>query len=379
MNKVAVLKNFISNYEHLPEQGSDKWKLNRYDTIGGSELPTVLKQNKYKSINKLIMEKLNITPFDGNIITQWGNIFEELIRLYSQDEFKCYIYETGSIPYKKGYLSYSPDGLSVISKSVLSKYINIEEHGLDDNHNEYLTLFEFKCPHSRIPDNNIPEYYIPQIMAGMNIINIMETGLFIQAVFRKCLFRDISYNKNYIEFGHFKKLSIDNNPLETGFMVMYNDDPEYVKELIEYIRYDRRVSLIDGIIDISSIYGDIFNDIIKDCIDKKIKIDYTFRQKYIQDVFEYDGMKQAFYNISIQYRAKKELNRAINKYKDNIIGIMPYKLLNVYITPVVKNHSYIELTDSLNKAKIVIDSIKYYRDNNLNKSEITKLVKKLKL
>lgn len=380
MNKLTLLKTFIDNHAHLPEQGSDEWLTQRLDRIGGSEISSVLKQNKNKSVNKLVMEKLNFDKFTGNVITYWGNVFEELIRLYSEDVFKCKILETGSIPYHKGYLSYSPDGVGIVSKNTLTNYLELEEMGLEDDR-EYLTLFEFKCPHSRIPDNNIPEHYRPQITIGMNIIDIMEVGVFIQAVFRKCAFKDIAYNGLHNGFGHYKRAIMEGNPKETGFMVMYCDDRNYVNDLIEYLESDNRTKTIDGIIDIGSIYdAEAFEELMKECVNKRIKVDYSYREKYCDRVFEADGMTQAFYNNALQYRAMTALNSAMNLHKESIIGILPYKLLDVYITPVAKEHDYIDSSGALHKAKKVIDCINDHRKiGGTIKTEVAKSVRSYKL
>lgn len=383
MSKLSLLKNFIKQNEHLPEQGTDEWKTQRLNRIGGSEIASVLKQNKNKSVNKLIMEKLNFDKFTGNVITCWGNVFEELIRLYTQEVFKCNIQETGSIPYELGYLSYSPDGISIVSNANLEQHINLESFGLNSSEKEFLTLFEFKCPHSRIPSNEIPIHYKPQITIGMNIIDIMEVGVFIQAVYRRCSFADIKYNSLHNGFGHFKRAEVTGNPLEVGFMVMYSDDESYANDLTEYLQADKRTQLIGDheIIDIGSIYdADAFEEIMMSCVSKQIKIDYIFRQKYSDRVFTDDGMTQAFYNISLQYRATTTLNQAIEKYGNTIIGILPYKLLDIYITPVQKEPEYITTSGALVKAKKVIDCINAHRDaGSTDKTTVSKSVRSYKL
>jgi len=379
--KLDTLKAFLSAHAHLPEQGSDEWKKQRLNRIGGSELSTVLKQNKNKSVNKLIMEKLNFDPFTGSVVTYWGNVFEELIRLYTEEIFNCSVYETGSIPYDKGYLSYSPDGVGVVSKQAIRKYLNLSKMGLDRTHQEYLTLFEFKCPHSRVPDYNIPEHYRPQITVGMNIIDIMEVGVFIQAVYRRCTFKDIAYNHAHNGSGHFKRASTEGIPKETGFMVMHCDDTAYANDLIEYLNNDSRNRFINNVVDIASIYdSEVFEEIMKECVTKRIKIDYTYREKYNQKVFKADGMTQAFYNTSLQYRATNALQRAIDKHGNTIIGILPFKLLDVFITPVAKNPTYIETSDAMAKAKKVIDCINDHRKiGGTVKTEVAKSVRAYKL
>jgi len=381
MNKITLLRNFIKEHEHLPEQGSDEWKNQRLERIGGSEIATVLKQNKNKSVNKLIMEKLNFDKFTGNVITCWGNVFEELIRLHAEEIFSCTIIETGSIPYKEGYLSYSPDGISIVGNNNLAKHLNLREFGLNMADREFLTLFEFKCPHSRIPSIEIPDHYRPQITIGMNIIDIMEVGIFIQAVFRRCNFTDLKYNSLHNGFGHFKRASVEGNPIESGFMVMYCEDKNYANDLTEYLHTDHRNSKINGIIDIGSMYdSEMFEEIMLSCVSKKIKIDYLFRNKYEPNIFNSDGMTQAFYNISLQHRANKALSQAIGKYGETIIGILPYKLLDVYITPVIKESDYIETSKALIKAKKVIDCINDHREiGYIDKAVVAKSVRSYKL
>ena len=382
-NKLSLLQNFIQQHEHLPEQGSDEWKVQRLNRIGGSEIASVLKQNKNKSVNKLIMEKLNFDKFTGNVITCWGNVFEELIRLYTEEIFKCSIKETGSIPYELGYLSYSPDGVSIVSNSNLEQHINLDQFGLNESEKEFLTLFEFKCPHSRIPSHEIPIHYKPQITIGMNIINIMEVGVFIQAVYRRCAFADIMYNSLHNGFGHFKRAEVSGNPLEVGFMVMYCEDESYANDLVEYLRSDRRTQFIGDheIVDIGSIYNaESFEEIMMSCVSKQIKVDYIFRNKYVDRVFAADGMTQAFYNISLQHRATTALNQAIDKYGDTIIGILPYKLLDIYITPVQKEPEYITTSGALVKAKKVIDCINDHREiGDTDKTSVSKSVRSYKL
>lgn len=379
-SKLDTLKAFLAAHEHLPAQGSDKWLEQRLNRIGGSELSSILKQNKNKSVNKLVMEKLNFDPFKGNVITYWGNVFEELIRLYTEEIFNCSVYETGSIPYHEGYLSYSPDGLGVVSSRALRQHVNLDEMDLP-SHKEYTTLFEFKCPHSRLPDYNVPEHYLPQITVGMNIIDIMEVGLFIQAVYRRCMFKDIAYNWIHNGSGHFKRPEMNNNPKETGFMVMYCDDSNYATDLIKYLHSDYRNTIVEGVVDMGSIYdSEVYEEIMRECVAKRIKIDYSYREKYCDRVFDADGMTQAFYNTSLQYRARKAVRNAVQKHGKTVIGVMPFKLLDVYITPVRKDPSYIQSSGALTQAKKVVDCINDLRViGGTVKANVMKAVRAYKL
>jgi hypothetical protein len=63
-------------------------------------------------------------------------------------------------------VSYSPDGLGCVDGQIV--------------------LFEFKCPYSRMPGNSVPVHYLPQVKYGMCVIDICDTALFIEGVFRAC-------------------------------------------------------------------------------------------------------------------------------------------------------------------------------------------------
>lgn len=378
--KITKLLNFIKEYSHLPKQGSDAWKELRLKFIGGSEIASVIRKNKHKTPSKLIAGKLGFDPFTGSVITHWGNVFEELIRRYSQRKFKCCIMETGSIPYKDNILSYSPDGLAVVNTDLFIKEFG--DNYLDSNDKDQLVLFEFKCPYMRIPTTEIPEHYLPQISIGMNIIDIMEVGIFIQAIYRRCSFEQLRYNRKYNAMGHFKKLELTKDPIECGFMVIYSDKCEEASDCIEMLNIcceQDEIYLNDkSIFDLGSISeASIFETIMEHCVSKKFQVDYEFYHEYDQPAF--NNEKYCLYNKSLEYQAKLRLKQKMNTYSDKIIiGVLPYKLLDVFLTPVKKNAEYIQEVDAFNKSKIVLDCIEEHKDFTCKK-ELAKSVKKWKL
>lgn len=383
MFKYQLLDSFVNQYSHLPAQGSDEWKKLRENFIGGSELSTVLKRNKNKSVSKLMLEKLGFDRFQGNAITHWGNVFEELIRQYCEEVFCCTIKETGSIPYEHGYLSYSPDGLAVVPTNRLIKQFKQLENGLDKSSPTQLVLFEFKCPHSRIPSHEIPEHYLPQVKVGMNIIDIMETAVFVQSVYRRCAFAQLKYDCTHNPYGHFKRADTSNNPIECGFMIIYSNEPTEYTESIESIileSTDATVIQMDNgceIIDLGSMSdAALFGEILGGYVSKSFQIDYAFRKPYNQTVFQ-DPYKMDMYNISMQYTAKKCLEEK-SKVIQNIVGIVPFKMMSVYMTSVEKNDTYIEDNDAHNKAKKVIDCINDHRHHD-DKAIASKSIRTYKL
>ncbi len=382
MFKFTILQSFIDKYSHLPQQGTDEWKKLRQDFIGGSEVSTILKQNKNKTVSKLILGKLGFDPFKGNVITHWGNVFEELIRLHCEDTFGCSIRETGSIPYKDGKLSYSPDGLAVVPTSRLMKRFGKLANGLDPISGAQLVLFEFKCPHSRIPSEEIPEHYWPQVNIGMNIIDIMETGIFVQAVYRRCSFDALKYNKHHTAYGHYKRADTSNDPIECGFMVVYIDeDSGYRNDLLSTFDDLGIMTHFNEGFDIADLGdltdNDILEEVLGNCVNKLFKIDYCFRYTYKADTFSRGEYTIDMYNQSLQYRARKELERQYSKHP-NIIGIIPYKMLSVYMTAVDKNPNYIKETDAHFKATAVLQCINDHQGLT-DKADVAKSIRKYKL
>jgi hypothetical protein len=121
--------------------------------------------------------------------------------------------------------------------------------------------------------------------------------------------------------------------------------------------------------------NDIFSHIIDLCMKKDLIIDYPYNQSYKTDIFSESKFVQDMYNISIQYKIKDNINKIKHRYKYPV-GILPYKLMNVFITPVEKQHNFIEDNNLQSKAKTIIEFIKE-NNGNTNKLEITRKIKKL--
>ncbi len=164
-------------------------------------------------------------------------------------------------------------------------------------------------------------------------------------------------------------------------MVLHCVDTEYVSTLVEYLESDSRNKDVDGVPDLGSLCdSDFFEEIMRECVSKRIQVDYSFCQQYCPRVFDADGMTKAMYNQSLQYRATKAIRAAVDQYGDMLVGVLPYKLLDVYTTPVAKDQSYIESTRALSKAKQVIDCINEHRKvGGLVKAEVLKSVRSYKL
>ena len=88
--KELVLQNFIESNKFLPKQGSKEWLDSRLDTIGGSEISTIIGLNPYQNIKKLIMQKLGITKFVKSAPLWFGNILAGY-GLFSENRYEAKI------------------------------------------------------------------------------------------------------------------------------------------------------------------------------------------------------------------------------------------------------------------------------------------------
>jgi hypothetical protein len=155
-------------------QHSELWKKEKVLTVGGSSLATIMGINHFSTIDKLIRDRIGLSSFTGDIKTQWGNLFEEVIKLCVEYTLNCEILGEDLFVFgpPNTYTSYSPDGLSVVDNRVI--------------------LFEFKCPFSRIPNGKPPIYYIPQVKMGLELLNVCQQGLFVEGVYRRCCWDDLA-------------------------------------------------------------------------------------------------------------------------------------------------------------------------------------------
>jgi hypothetical protein len=375
--KETILQNFLENNKFLPKQGSEEWLNSRLETIGGSEISTIMGLNPYQNIKKLISQKLGITKFIKSAPLWFGNILEYPLQKYTELVFDTTIYETGSIQYEKSkYIKYSPDGISVIKKNKLKKIFKdielINSRSLFDNNkeetkDELLILFEFKNPYMRvIKYNEIPVYYKPQPQLGLEVIDICEASIFIEAVFRFCSYYDIilqnnKYNTRY----HFDRIKYTNKPIAySAYSLYYQKTNETMsnslKNILELLSdYMNENSISE--FDISHISNTkLLNSIFENIVDyKDIKIIY--HDIYLNNKADYHDKNLYYFdkynNINkFKDEIKNKKNDIMNDISNIYLGCMCYKMYNINIQPVYKS----DIVDDvlLNKVKHVIDTIK---------------------
>lgn len=267
-----ALQIFINYYAYLPKQGSQKWKeikQGKLDmtseseadeiitTVGGSEIGTLMGLNTYdRKGSALFASKLGLNEFRGNASTRWGNLFEEVAAQLMERWFHTETFETGSLPGMRNsrqqvMQTYSPDRIGVIFKKKLievmrgRKFVGKKEFQqfCKEAADELTVLFEFKCPTSRIPTDEIPANYRMQPQLGMATIPITDLSIFVDAAIRKCSVEDFGWNNDYDTIYHAEdKLVVPDQPIVCGFIGIYHYDESTPHEVESPVKSTLRLT-----------------------------------------------------------------------------------------------------------------------------------------
>jgi hypothetical protein len=295
---IEKIVNFINKQEAAPIQKSAEWYKIKKNTIGGSEVATVLGLNPFKTLKALVGEKTGVlnNKFNGNLYTRWGNIFENVTKSWAEKILlmDADIYESGSLEGILERQRYSPDGLGVVK--LRDKY--------------FIVLFEFKAPFKSIPDGKIPKYYRPQIQTGMLSIPIVDTSIFINNCYRKCKLKDIGFSYTYNQEFHINDKIKTKYVYACGVIYFYQTEKQY-KKLTEdekkYINEQDTVNRDDDKQEINDFINNGYSTSVcynaTNDYDILIKtreelLDFGDDNKYISRLFELHEEKKVFCEYS---------------------------------------------------------------------------------
>lgn len=193
--KQKLLDDLLEKHKNLPKQGSEQWLEIRKNSVGGSEIAMFVPEVfTFKTVKEWAMAKCGLAPsFTGNMFTRWGSIFETVGQKFMEHILSTKVFEFSSLPGAIKHQRYSPDGISVIG--FYKNPVDLSDKTSSKKY--YIVLFEFKHPFSRIPSGKIPKCYLPQLMTGMCSIDIVDFGIFVDNMIRKCSLRDLKYNPIY--------------------------------------------------------------------------------------------------------------------------------------------------------------------------------------
>jgi hypothetical protein len=206
------ITNFLEQYSRRPEQKTENWYKLRSDIIGGSELKPFMSDNWEESTITIMSKKLGFTVVNYDIpACHWGNLFEECTEKLVEISLGCKVIGNNSnIPAPAGsglekIHANSPDGIGVISyyesssrePALLTTDAATQIDALYSDIKSYTVVFEFKSTVSRIPTDEIPTIYLPQVWSGLVCVPIADFGLFVDVVYRLCDRFDLMSNPNY--------------------------------------------------------------------------------------------------------------------------------------------------------------------------------------
>ncbi len=184
----AIIAKYVTLIESNGiSQHTEAWIKIREFLTGGSTA-AIFAGGSIGPISEFMQSKMGLVKtrnrgkYNSCTYMEWGNICEPLIEKYVEADLHCIVHGTNI--FIKGheqngilYTAYSPDGIAAI--------------------HDKITLLEFKCPFARMPGAKVPAQYVPQVKMGLDIIPIAETGLFVDAVFRKCAQGDLDFGTKY--------------------------------------------------------------------------------------------------------------------------------------------------------------------------------------
>ncbi len=354
-----TLREYINSLSISPEQRSDEWYSLRKNTIGGSEIASILGINPYNSIAGLLSEKIGLFRFYGNTATRWGTLFENITKMYTE-QLLCMeeqIMETGSVEGAIPRQRYSPDGLGVV------ELLNV-----DGEVDTYIILFEFKAPYRTFPNGRIPPNYLPQVQTGLLSIPIAEYAIFVNNSYRKCPLKELDFTPSYDSIYHatdFKKRrkGAGDSVFACGVIYLYqtethkNDFLTDISETdIEEILYDDidREIFLRSDIDFGTVSKDLFDRMLEHLSNKKIFAEYyspilnhkicnkiPFIKMHNLQRNETGNLQEFISACSVD---------AYNKHA-NIIGVLPWKLLSSDVLLVEKDPNW------LNKIKEPVENV----------------------
>jgi len=355
-----LITDFVNLYTDLKQKDANWYKI-MGTTVGGSELASIMGLNPYSSFYDVVESKIKICKGIkqeniNNVSCCWGTLFENVITRYVSIDFGNKVKGTKICIQKYEGHRTSPDGYVVVNLYLKDGKYNLWTTDLsrDDIVKSIILMLEFKCPITRKVTGNIPNYYKPQVLSGLEVSPIAHKGLFIDAVFRKCSLDQLGNNVLYDTSFHKKSLNI--NPIAWGIIpicISDNNISDNIKSIYEeYFNFEfnaDETNLIDmGDIDISLFEKIMF--LINENKLLPIKSTMTFL----------DG------------RGDKDIYQFKKKTDFTLFAMIPWKLFDVSYVPVEREVGFLDkIYPKIQEVhKLVKECLEKGFDNSLKSIEI---------
>lgn len=354
---VGKILEFMKSIANGVKQHSAGWHIAKKYTVGGSQMAIIQGVNPYSNINKMIAEKCGITMFQSDIKVQWGNLFEAVIKAFVEAEHDTTIYGSDIYISAVDNVSYSPDGIGVI----------------DIDGRAGIALFEFKCPFSRIPTGVPPEYYVPQVKTGLCMIPIVDFGVFVEGVFRRCAWGDLGPNEHY-DLTLTTKVAA-RPPQAFGFIGFYYNRALASKNMTQPDTAGRKfgwmMKLYREAFEVGNKSNNYMTNDLGDCA----------RDLFVALMKCHDlGLLEVWYGPMVRsppswYDALRLLNASLSEFEGlcrandwTNMGILPWKLFNVHYNVIDKEADYLEPWKE--KISEIIDVVRACDADEANKHNI---------
>jgi len=185
-------------------QRSEEWYKKRINTIGASELASILNKSPFCSRNKYFLKKLGYTdnkPMQLNIYCMHGIKYEEIATMLYSKNNNVKVEEFGSINDEHlEYIAASPDGITTSG-----------------------TMLEIKCPYSREIKGIPPIYYWMQMQQQLKVCKLNKCD------FLECNIKEYNSWSEFINDNYKGDYSKNDFNLEKGVIIEYininEDDP----------------------------------------------------------------------------------------------------------------------------------------------------------
>jgi hypothetical protein len=194
-------------------QGNQSWIDDKKNKFGGTSMG-YFTEAKYKLLYNMVAERVGLSNNKSEQhVLSFGSMFEELVKRVAEYDTKSKTYGENIYVMHNDYIAYSPDGIAYLDTSLFN----------GPNAGRQICLQEFKCPFSRYPNGFVPEEYVAQQQMGLDVIKMCKYSLYLEAVFRRCTWKDLGSNNKYDHdlniFNEDKpQLLMTNLPLAWGFI-----------------------------------------------------------------------------------------------------------------------------------------------------------------
>lgn len=222
------------------KQRTPEWLEARKNRVGGSSIVAFTDYKGFETVESFISRNLG-RKTDSNIYMNWGIVFEEVIMRYIETVFDIAVEADSAYCLNEKYphCHYSPDGLALMELDKFLFDTEFNHRGLLKKLNipaeAKIVLLEFKCPSAPVSDT-MPEKYIPQLKMGMNMIDIAEIGLLVEANFKLSAPEDCAFdNPKFIDFKRgntpCEKTAHTNMPLAIGHFTILSSSANATNDI----------------------------------------------------------------------------------------------------------------------------------------------------